>query len=395
MITTQVINDVNKTLYKILRESFGEDDKDVQIIFGSPAEENVADTTKAGIFVFLYTVIEDSFNRNEPNHITGGSHLLSTRPPLAVNLSYMLTPFSASVEGKDTLDNVRSHNLIAKAMRAFYDNGLIDSRYFPSDTVLGESQMRITPTHMNFEEITKIWTTFSKPFQLSVCYEVSTVWIRSEAKPKEFFLVEKPVLGDMHVFTEKEITELKTKGGRLIKISPDKLGDIANIIPTSVQPGMGISIYGTGFQVKKLTIKIDNNKVDSNSIRILNENTIKIKIPADIKPGVKQISLKDGEKDDEVLGTFQVMPAEPNSLRLTEIRPNQGKIGDIITIFGINFTNDVKITIGAQNVLKKTFVDTFQINIIIPDNLLPGLTTLAIKKSDNDIDSRQFKILPG
>ncbi len=398
MITTQVINDVNKTLYKILRESFGEDDKDVQIIFGSPAEETVADTTKAGMFVFLYTVIEDSFNRNEPNQITGGSRLLSTRPALAVNLSYMLTPFSASVEGKDTLDNVRSHNLIAKAMRAFYDNGLIDSRYFPLDTVLGESEVRITPTHMNFEEITKIWTTFSKPFQLSVCYEVSTVWIHSESKQKEFFLVEKPSLEGVPVFNEKEMAELKTKGGRLIKISPDRSGEITNIMPAAVQPGMGISIYGTNFQGKKLDIKIDSEEINVNSIRVINENMVKIKIPSNLSPGVKKISLKirkiGEEEEEELFGTFRVVSADPNSSRITEIRPNQGKSGDIITIFGINFTNDLNITIGDNNVPKKTFVDNSQINIVIPDPLLPGLTTLTIKRGDKDIDAKQFGIIP-
>jgi len=340
LITTQVINDVNKTLYKIIRESFGDDEHDAQIIFGSPAEENLADTTKAGIYVFLYYIVEDTFSRNEPNQITVGgssssSSLLSTRPPLAINLSYMLTPFSASVEGKDSLENVRSHNLIAKAMRAFYDNGLINSRYFPPDTILGQSQIRITPTHMTFEEITKIWSTFSKPFQLSICYEISTAFIYSDENAKEISLTAKPpILETTPVFNDKAMETLKSKGGISIKITPnsDKSIQISNIVPSLVQPGMSISIYGKDFRSKKkLTVKIDDKVIDSNNVAVINENQIKIRTPSDIAPGQKKVYLKfittegagqnDDSDDEEMFATFNVLPVEPNPIKISIFVP--------------------------------------------------------------------------
>jgi hypothetical protein len=408
LVSTQVINDVNRTLYKILRESFGEDDKDAQIIFGSPAEENLADNTKAGVYVFLYNVIEDQFYRNETDEIRAGANnnrLLSFRSPLAVNLYYMLTPFSASVEGKDTLDDVRSHSLIAKAMRAFFENGLIDPRYFPTDTVLGESQVRISPSHMNLEETTKIWTTFSKPFQLSVSYEVSTVWIHSEEKQqKELHLAEKHVLETVPAMDEKAMSELRTKGGSLIKFSPDLSGEITEVRPAAVQAGLSVSIYGRDFQGRKLNVKIDDNEIGADSIRVISENLIKIKIPPDLKPGVKKLSIKAesaGEEDagkqqteEELVATFQVLPIEATPIRITEIRPSQGKVGDIVTVYGINFTKDVKALIGNKDVLKMTFVDNSQINVMVPDGLLPGQTTiLTVKKSDQDTDSKQFKVV--
>jgi len=412
LITTQVINDVNKTLYKIIRESFGDDEHDAQIIFGSPAEENLADTTKAGIYVFLYYIVEDTFSRNEPNQITVGgssssSSLLSTRPPLAINLSYMLTPFSASVEGKDSLENVRSHNLIAKAMRAFYDNGLINSRYFPPDTILGQSQIRITPTHMTFEEITKIWSTFSKPFQLSICYEISTAFIYSDENAKEISLTAKPpILETTPVFNDKAMETLKSKGGISIKITPnsDKSIQISNIVPSLVQPGMSISIYGKDFRSKKkLTVKIDDKVIDSNNVAVINENQIKIRTPSDIAPGQKKVYLKfittegagqnDDSDDEEMFATFNVLPVEPNPIKISDIRPPQGIIGDIITVFGINFTKDCKINMGPIIVSKATFVDSSQINFVIPDGLEPGIINLTIKKSDLDLDTKQFRIV--
>ena len=190
MSSTEIINHVNTTLFNILRESLG---PDLNITFGSPADEDGSGDTAPRLYIFLYNVIEDPFNRNRAEEYRGGNRLLSFRPPLAVNLYYMLTPVSAP-SGSTTAEppnRVQAHTTIARAMRALYDNGLINPKFFPSNTTLGESQMRISTVQMNLEEITKIWSSFNKPYRLSVCYEVSIVRIESEQTPKEVHVVER------------------------------------------------------------------------------------------------------------------------------------------------------------------------------------------------------------
>jgi len=48
---------------------------------------------------------------------------------------------------------------------------------------------------------------------------------------------------------------------------------------------------------------------------------------------------------------------------------------------------------GPIIVSKATFVDSSQINFVIPDGLEPGIINLTIKKSDLDLDTKQFRIV--
>jgi len=159
---------------------------------------------------------------------------------------------------------------------------------------------------------------------------------------------------------------------------------------------------------KKLTVKIDDKVIDSNNVAVINENQIKIRIPSDIAPGEKKVYLKfiateeeeeeggghnDDDSDEEMFATFNVLPVEPNPIKISDIRPIQGIIGDIITVFGINFTKDCKINIGPNIVSKTTFVDSSQINFVIPDGLEMGIINLTVKKSDLDLDTKQFRIV--
>ena len=458
MSSTEIINHVNTTLFNILRESLG---PDLNITFGSPADEDGSGDTAPRLYIFLYNVIEDPFNRNRAEEYRGGNRLLSFRPPLAVNLYYMLTPVSAP-SGSTTAEppnRVQAHTTIARAMRALYDNGLINPKFFPSNTTLGESQMRISTVQMNLEEITKIWSSFNKPYRLSVCYEVSIVRIESEQTPREVHVVERATFptgsgteseGEFEVVPaigKRNLSNLKDKGWHLLAAAagPEHGGEISDLRPAAVQPGMALSIFGRNFRDKrrKLTVKIgdktitDGREIDSvvdsevdraikqgreisktlfrtllksllgrllgTSFRVINENLIKIKIASDEVPGIKKLSLisekveeeEDNEASEEanaLEATFEVLPIEPSLITISEVRPDKGLPGDLITVYGINFTEDAIVTIGNTQVTKVTFVDNSQINIMIPASITSAMTTLNVK-TDQGTASIQFRIL--
>jgi hypothetical protein len=389
--STQAINDINKTLHTILRQYFGQDDQDAQIIFGPPTDDSINDNTRAGMYVFLYNIIEDPFHRNQPNEITGGEHLLSKRPPIGINLYYMLTPFSSAIEGRDSLDEIKSHTLIAKAIRAFNENGVVDSKFFPLNTVLGRSRVKLSPIQMNLEEITKIWGSFNKPFKLSMCYEVSIAWVTTTEQAKELFLVEKPVLEGVPAFVKRSLAALKIIGGDIVRVHSDLMEEVTDIRPIAVQPGMALSVFGKNFQGKKLSVRVDNTELDEKSVRIINENLLKIKIPPNETAGIKKLSLKAEEEEDSMLITFEVLPSETPQIRITEVRPKAGKIGELITIYGINFTNDVTVNIGGIEPTTVTFVDRAQVNVMIPGGLPTGATTITVR-NPNGTASERFMI---
>jgi hypothetical protein len=457
--STEIINNVNTTLYNILRESLQPLGPDLNIIFGSPADEDGSADTTAKLSVFLYNIMEDPFSRNRPDELRGGNRLLSFKPPLAVNLYYMLTPFSGPSGSTDT-NNVRirvqAHNMIALAMRAFYNNAMVSPRYFPPDTTLGESHVRISSVQMNLEEITKIWSSFNKPFRLSVCYEVSIVRIQSEETPKEVSVVERAALsaglnasenefGLVPAIGKRNLSKLKDKGWDVVAMrSKDEIGGIIDVRPAVVQPGMALSIYGRNFEGKKLRLQIGEKVITNGreieaevdkevdravnqgseinatllrtllktllgrllgtSFRVINENLIKVKISPNEVSGDKELSLAleegatgggGGGGDGAaaaVKKTFKVLPADPRLLTITEVRPDRGISGDLISVYGINFTEDVIVTIGNTPVEKVTFVDNAQINIMIPPNMTPATTTLDVR-NDLGTDSKQFRIL--
>ena len=405
MSSVEIINHVNTALFNILRESLRESlGPDLNITFGSPADEDGLGDNAPRLYLFLYNIIEDAYSKNRPDEFRGGTRLLSFKPPLAVNLYYMLTPYSAarSSTTADPPDRVQAHTMIALAMRAFYDNVLINPKYFPANTALQESQVRISSVQMNLEEITKIWSSFNRPFRLSLCYEVSIVQIQSEGKPKEIHLVDKAAASSEKEFEvvpamgKRNLSKLKDKGwSNMTAVGADHMGDITDVRPFAVQPGMALSIYGRNFKSKKLTVKIDGRKIGDTSIRTINENLIKVKIPPDEEPGIKKLSLKTDEEEqkDELAATFEVLPVEPGSIKITEVRPDNGITGDLITVYGINFTDPVKVSIGDVEVTKLNFVDNAQINIMIPPSLPSGTTTTLTVRTDQGIASKQFRVL--
>ena len=514
MSSIEIINQVNTTLFNILRESLGESlGPDLNITFGSPADEDGSGDNAPRLYVFLYNIMEDAFSKNRRGEYRGGARLFSFKPPLTLNLYYMLTPFSTprSSTTADAPQRVQAHTMIALAMQAFYNNGLVNPKYFPANTTLGESQVRISSVQMNLEEITKIWSSFNKPFRLSACYEVSVVQIQSEQTPKEVHVVERATFptgassaasggvssgagggseGEFEVLPaigKRNLSKLKDKGWNLSSMRSDHKGDITDVRPVAVQPGMALSIYGRNFKGKKLTVKIeDRNIIDGaqieveadkevnqainqgtelnktllrtllksllerllgtpsgvpdatvdaevdraisdgqrinqelfrtllksllgrlvgGSFRTITESLIKVKIPPDEKPGTnKKLSLISEEEEEgggrggvvdaaaPIIATFEVLPVEPSLMTITEIRPDKGISGDLIAVYGINFTEQAKVSIGDTEVTKVTFVDNTQINIMIPPDLAPAATTLNVK-IDQETASKPFRIL--
>jgi hypothetical protein len=499
----EIINHVNTTLFNILRESLAESlGPDLNITFGSPADEDGSGDTAPRLYLFLYNIMEDAFSKNRQREFTGGARLLSFKPPLTLNLYYMLTPFSAprSSTSADPPERVQGHTMIALAMQAFYNNALVNPKYFPLNTTLGESQVRISSVQMNLEEITKIWSSFNKPFRMSVCYEVSVVQIQSEEAPKEIHIVERAAFptgassgaggGSESEFEvlpaigKRNLSKLKDKGWNLSAMrSGGDIGDTSNVRPVAVQPGMALSIYGRNFKGKKLTVKIedktiiDGREIDAESdkevdkaieegreinatllrtllkilwarllgtssgvddakikaevdkvisgsqeinatllrtllkivlarlletsFRVINENLIKLRISPNEEPGNKKLSLaserQEGDEEAEaaaavVTTIFYVLRPEPSLIRITEVRPDKGISGDLITIYGINFTEEVKVSIGDTEVTKVTFVDNSQINIMIPSGMASAMTTLNVK-TGQETASIPFRIL--
>ena len=122
--------------------------------------------------LFLYRVEENSFLKNQESTVLPGNPGTLVPPPLSLTLYYLLTPYAPN----DALTgNATAHQILGEAMRVFYENPVIPPNYLDPGLADAREQLRIVHSTLDPEELSRLWTTFTQPFRLSVLYQVSTV----------------------------------------------------------------------------------------------------------------------------------------------------------------------------------------------------------------------------
>lgn len=166
------VNTVSRALRRILATAFevdpmvnslvgGEDG----IVFSNPTE-TARDPSKH-LSLWLYRITENEFVKNlpappepDPRH-----HRIS---PLALDLSYLITPFTTSGENDQVL--------LGKTMQVLHDNGIVYVRDQLNAVV---DEIRVVFCRLPLEEVTRIWEALQEPYRLSVCYLVRVIRIDS------------------------------------------------------------------------------------------------------------------------------------------------------------------------------------------------------------------------
>ena len=90
------------------------------------------------------------------------------QPPLALDLSYLVTPFGASGEA--------DHLLLGKSMQVLYDNAITLLR----DPVASvHEELRIILARLTLDELSGVWESLREPYRLSVAYQVRVTRVDS------------------------------------------------------------------------------------------------------------------------------------------------------------------------------------------------------------------------
>jgi hypothetical protein len=183
----KVISAVDETLKKLLQSAM-QNDRTIAgsstSIFGPNAEDNISfeppfrlientEPNKNYLSVFLYRIVENPEMKNRPLEQKNGN--LLQYPPLSLNLFYLVTPL---IRGNGSAD--KSHKLLSKAMRVFYDNAIVRETDLQGITSDRPQELRIILNPISLEDITKLWSSFMRPYHLSVSYEVKVIYIDSE-----------------------------------------------------------------------------------------------------------------------------------------------------------------------------------------------------------------------
>ena len=157
-----------------------------------PDDDRVSDAD--GVNLFLYRVAESPFanNRDWPGDRANAAG--ARRPPLALNLHYLVTAFAKKTAGS-AQDDITAQQLLGDAIAILHNypvlndihDGDFDSSLdtqFPPELRNSFEKTKIMPSPISMEEFSKIWTGLSKAYRLSVAYEVSLVQIEPFTFPK-------------------------------------------------------------------------------------------------------------------------------------------------------------------------------------------------------------------
>jgi hypothetical protein len=124
------------------------------------------------INLFLYKIAENPFLKNQDWTVTPGNPPRLVEAPLSLRLFYLLTPYAPN---DPVTGNASAHQILGEAMRVLYENPTVPPAYLESGLLAAREELQIAGYALDPEELSRLWSTFSQPFRLSVLYEMSTV----------------------------------------------------------------------------------------------------------------------------------------------------------------------------------------------------------------------------
>ena len=180
------LNSASKTLASRIWNGI-KDDKQIKNIIKSPEQishlsPKEAQTKSAQISVFLYNITELTSMRNQPQTTQTPS-----KPPLYLNLRYLITPLTQSVENDQIV--------LGKIMQLFAETPVLRGSDLQESLSETGDDLKITLDALTIDDLNKLWTMFSTPYKLCVSYTVYPVRIESSIKPEtKPVIIKKPNL---------------------------------------------------------------------------------------------------------------------------------------------------------------------------------------------------------
>ncbi len=196
---------VTKTLRNLLKDRMQNTDVEVTM---APPDVAVSGASKNRLNAYLFQISRNAelSNQDIPER---GHRAAYGRPPLSLNLHYLLTAFAASEEEVladlqaqeilgDAMATLNDFSVITDSLRAARDGGEIDKGDPILDPTLRQEfeRIKITMEPVNLEDMSSLWTALpAANFRRSVGYEVSVVQIETRHARQVPPLVGEPPVG--------------------------------------------------------------------------------------------------------------------------------------------------------------------------------------------------------
>ncbi|MDR0853270.1 MAG: DUF4255 domain-containing protein [Clostridiales Family XIII bacterium] len=173
MADYSIISDVSAYIVKTLREKMCPEPlpSSNNIDVSSPAEQDVDYI----LGLYLYDIAEE-LDMTGPRMVRASGTRL-TKPPKPYALYYMIFINGSSQMGLKAHD---IQKIIGRAAQVINDGNVVQPRTIQPWLLDDESPIVITPARIPLEEKVRVWSAINKPYQVSLFYKVSPVFLSSE-----------------------------------------------------------------------------------------------------------------------------------------------------------------------------------------------------------------------
>jgi hypothetical protein len=157
---------------------------------------------------------------------------------------------------------------------------------------------------------------------------------------------------------------------------------VTSVQPKSPAPGDVVTITGTGFGTIATDVKVTIG-TQVITIKTVTDSEIKFTLPAGITAGDIAVIIKNitARNTDPQKTTITPQPSPVQAATITAINPKSGKVGDVVTITGTNFS-----ATPTDNVIKfngviatVTAATATALTVSVPATATTGAITLSVR----------------
>jgi hypothetical protein len=221
------------------------------------------------INLFLYKIQENPTLKNMDWQVKQGQPNQLVPPPLSLNLFYLMTPYAPN---DPQTGNTTDHEILGTAMRVFYENPIVPASYLAAGLTDAREQIKIMLNTLDLEELSKVWSTFTQPFRLSVLYEVSVVQL------------------DMLSASERAMAQRVQQIGVPDIRAPYKPPLVESLSPISGPAGTVITFQGQNLEGWRAYSTMMGRSVLTGSEALVGDS-FTMTVPADLPPGFHEIMI--------------------------------------------------------------------------------------------------------
>jgi hypothetical protein len=383
MSTYKAMAAVSSTLKNLLLDRMEDPPGNITL---APPDVVIQGATGRRLNLYLFQITENASLKNQeiPGQGNPGAY---GRPPLSLNLHYLMTAYADSDTGQDS--DLSAQQVLGDAMRVLHDYAIIPPDLHQKDdpaqpTILDPGltaeyeRVKITLQPVSIEEISKIWTAMPHAhFRRSVLYEVSVVQIESRL-PRRLPRPVKTRRVALTLSRRPEITAVyRTPAPSLPPLPPEPAGD------PRVKALQEITIKGLRFNAAQTLVRL-GGLAPIPAVPVSDEE-IRVTVPDNplLQPGTQAVEVLTQQALDAVEGGLGTGTLPPSPLtqtlasnhgffllvpEITSLSASEGHAADSLTVQGKRLS-----TPG-----RTTFVLIGDASLPVPNSPPPSATAVTV-----------------